>query len=187
MMKTTRRESGFTLYLVAGAIIAGAAGLLFLKRWDSGRLDHARQAGYEAAMAEVKTQRLAADNRSLLLQREQIITLTNELTEARNAFDAVQRSRAAALDRARRDGQRVRLAASGDELDRRVGGAECSVIRTFAAGSFRTAASCRDHLAEIGLGAGGLVESSASAHYEHQRAQALMKFSMPRSPFQPKE
>lgn len=180
-------DRGLSLVMLLGILAIGGAMTFGLIKWDKARLASAHQSGYDQAKKEVAIERQAAENRALLNQREQIITLTNELTEARNAFDAAQRNRVAALDRARRDGQRVRLAAGSDELDRRVASAQCPVVRTFAAGAFRTATTCRDALAEIGLGAGGLVESSASAHYEHQRAQSLMKFSMPRSPFQPKE
>lgn len=188
-MKTSKLQRGFTGTLLLAALVLGGLGVWGAITWDKGRIKDAHQAGYDQAQAEAKTAQTAADNRALLTQREQIITLTNDLTEARNAHDKTQADLAVARDAARRAGERVRLAAApGGGLEDRIGAAECGVARTFAAGAFRTAQSCRDAVADLGLGPGGLVESAASARYEHARAEALMRFSMPRSPFlQPKE
>ena len=184
-----RREEGIALILAIAAVAVAGFASWGVIAWDKRRIKDAHQAGYDQAKTEVATDRLAADNRALLTQREQILTLTNELTEARNAHDATKQDLGDARARAFAAGQRVRItAAPGGGLEDRLGAAECGVARTFAAGAFRTAQSCRDDLAELGLGTGGLVESSSSARFEHARAEALMRFSMPRSPFtQPKE
>ncbi|MDT4880359.1 hypothetical protein FQZ97_1161060 [compost metagenome] len=147
-------------------------------------MDAVFQSGHAAATA----QHLAAENRALLLQAERIATLSNDLTEALGAYSITSNYLVTGRERAGAAGQRVRSAsAPGGGLEQRLGAAECGVARTFAAGAFRTAAACRDDVAALGLGTGGLVESAASAHYEHARAEALMRFSMPRSPFAPKE
>lgn len=170
------------------AVLAGVLGGLLFTLGVAGLHIHAegKAAGRLEVQAKWDQSRLAraqAENRSLLVQAERIATLSNELTEAQS----VHAKTTSDLDRARvgadKRGERVREQTAGDGLDRRLADAHCNVARTFAAGAFRAAAACRDHLAEIGLGAGGLVESSASAHYEHARAEALMRFSMPRSPF----
>lgn len=189
MRTTTRLQRGFTGYVLLAALVVGGLGVWGAMVWDKGRMQAARQAGYDQAKAEDQAAQTAAENRSLLNQREQIINLTNELTEARNAHDATKQDLGEARARAFAAGQRVRSAAAptGD-LEDRLAAAQCPIVRSFAAGAFRTAQSCRDAVAEIGLGSGGLVESAASARYEHARAEALMRFSMPRSPFtQPKE
>lgn len=164
---------------LAGAVAAGGA-----IWWHADQVDDHYEASFKAGQEQVRAQQVAAENRSLLLQREQIITLSNELTEIRNAYTTVAAGLTDARGRASVSGQRVRDATpAGGELDQRLAAAECPVVRTFAAGAFRTAASCRDAVADLGLGAGGLVEASASAQYEHARADALIRFSMPRSPF----
>lgn len=181
-----QRERGIALYvaLITAALVAAAA--VATVAWDKDRVKDAHQAGYDKAMEEVKTAQLAADNRALLTQREQIITLSNELTEARNAYDKTKTDLAAARDAARRSGQRVHNAAApGGGLEDRLGAAECGVARAFGAGAFRTAVACRGHIEELGYGAGGLVESSASARSEHRRAEALINFKMPKAPTPP--
>lgn len=115
--------------------------------------------------------------------------LTNELTEAKNAYEEVNRKRLAALNLAAERARRVRDLQATAELTasttQALAVAECNVVRTFAAGAYRTATTCRNAVADLGLGAGGLVEASASAHYEHGRAEALMKFTMPAMPAGP--
>lgn len=184
-MKTTKTgQRGFTGYVLLFALAVGGLGVLGALTWDKGRLQAARKAGYDQAQAEAKAATTAAENRSLLLQREQIINLSNDLSEARNAYTVVAKSLNSSRSAADRSGQRVRSATpAGGELDQRLAAAECPVVRTFAARSFRAATACRDAVADLGLGAGGLVEAAASAHYEHARADALIRFSMPRSPF----
>lgn len=182
----TRRERGIalTVALVTATLVAAAAVAATI--WEKKRMEGAYQAGYDQAMEEVKTAQVAADNRALLTQREQIITLSNELTEARNAYDKTQTDLAAARDAARRAGQRVHNAAApGGGLEDRLGAAECGVARAFGAGAFRTAVACRGHIEELGYGAGGLVGSSASARYEHRRAEAVINFKMPKAPTPP--
>jgi hypothetical protein len=169
-----------TRWAVAGgvllALLAGAAW------WHGAAVSEAREQG----RAETRAAWLAAENRALLNMAERAATLSNELTEALHAYSIVSSHLASARTGADHRGQRVRSAAapSGD-LSSRLGAAECGVARAFAADAFRTAAACRDTVADLGLGVGGLVESSASAHAEHARADALMRFSMPRSPFTP--
>lgn len=164
--------------------LAGAAAMGGALWWHADQVDDHYEASFKAGQEQVRGEQVRAENRSLLLQREQIITLSNDLTEIRNAYTTVAAGLTDARGRAGRSGQRVRDAIpAGGELDQRLDAAECPVVRTFAAGAFRTAASCRDAVADLGLGAGGLVEASASAQYEHSRADALMRFSMPRSPF----
>ena len=142
--------------------------------------DHAdaARAGHGTRLAQAQ-----AENRSLLVQAERIATLSTELMEAQSAHATARSNLASARAAAGKRGERVRNESAGTGLDQRIAAADCNITRTFAAGAFRAAAACRDDLAEIGLGAGGLVESSASAHYERARADALMHFSMPRSPF----
>jgi hypothetical protein len=177
-----------SLYLYLAVAAAGAAALGGAVWWHSGRVADLHGAAFQAGLDKAKAEALAAENRALLIQREQIITLSNDLTELRYAHDQSVLDLASARAAAARNGQRVRNAVpAGGELDQRLAAAECPVVRTFAAGAFRTAATCRDAVAEIGLGAGGLVESSASARYEAGRADALIRFSMPRSPFTPPE
>lgn len=172
------------------AILAGVA--LALVTTVGGALLHTHSTGKDAGRAEVqaawnaeKLQQAQAEIRTALLRAERVATLSNQLMEAQSAHAKTIKDLANARAGAHARGKRVRDAAGGTELDQRIGGAECSVARAFAAGSFRAAASCREHLADIGLGAGGLVESAASAHYEHRRAEALRQFVMPRSPFKP--
>lgn len=170
------------------AVLAGVLGGLLFALGAAGL--HIHGEGKATGAAQVQAQwdkaRLAqaqAENRSLLVQAERIATLSTELMEAQSAHATTRSNLAPARAAAGKRGERVRNEAAGNGLDRRLADAHCNITRTFAAGAFRAAAACRDDLAEIGLGAGGLVESSASAHYEHARADALMRFSMPRSPF----
>jgi hypothetical protein len=173
-----------SLYLYGGLLVAGAAAATGANLWHGWKVDGAHDDAFKAGQAQVRGDTLAAENRALLNQREQIITLSNDLTELRDAHTKATKDLATALAAADRRGQRVRNATpAGGELDQRIGAAECPVVRTFAAKAFRTAAACRDVVADLGFGAGGLVESAASAHYEAGRADALMRFSMPRSPF----
>lgn len=171
--------------ILAGVVLALAAAV-------GGALAYTHSAGKDAGRAEVqaswnaeKLQQAQAEIRTALLRAERVATLSNQLMEAQSAHAKSINDLSIARTIAHARGQRVRHAAGGTALEQRIAAAECTVARTFAAGSFRAAAACRDRLAEIGLGAGGLVESSASAHYEHARAQSLMTFTMPRSPFQP--
>lgn len=170
------------------AVLAGVLGGLLFTLGVAGLHIHSegKAAGSADVQAEWDKARLAqvqAENRSLLVQAERIATLTNELAEAQSVHAKISSYLARARAGADKRGERVREQTAGDNLDRRLAAADCGVSRSFGAGAFRTATTCRNDLAEIGLGAGGLVESSASAHYEHARADALMKFSMPRSPF----
>jgi hypothetical protein len=175
-----RREEGVALILATAAVAAAGFAAWGVIAWDKARIKNAYQAGYDKAMEEVKTAQLGADNRALLTQREQIINLSNELTEARNAYDKTQADLATARDAARRAGQRVHNAAApGGGLEDRLGAAECSVARSFGAGAFRTAVACRGHIEELGYGVGGLVESSSSARFEHRRAEALKRYVSP--------
>jgi hypothetical protein len=169
-----------TRWAVLGAVLLALLGGATIVHTRS--LSEAREQG----RAETRAAWLAAENRALLNLAERAATLSNELTEALSAYSTVATHLSGARADADRRGQRVRSAAapSGD-LAARLGAAECSVARAFAADAFRTAAACRDTVADLGLGTGGLVESSASAHAEHARADALMRFAMPRSPFQP--
>lgn len=173
-------------YALVATLLVTAAGGAYI--WHGWEVDGAHDAAFSDGQAQVRGEALAAENRALLLQREQIINLSNTLTELRDAHTKTTKDLASARAAADQRGQRVRNATpAGGELDQRIEAAECSVVRTFAAGAFRTAATCRDAVAEIGLGLGGLVESAASAHYEAGRADALIRFSMPRSPFTPQE
>lgn len=141
--------------------------------------------------AVLQAQLEQAEERNMLLRAHlhRVNELTNELTEAKNAYEDVNRKRLAAVALADQRARRVRdlqataeLAASTTEA---LAVAECNVVRTFAAGAYRTATTCRNAVADLGLGAGGLVEASASAHYEHSRAEALMRFTMPEPPTGP--
>lgn len=184
-----KRERGIalTLALITAAVAAAAA--VGVIAWDKSRIKSADEAGYARAKQEVKAEASAALNRSLLNQREQIITLNEDLTIAHDEYTRTKDQLDVAHAAARKSGERVRNAATaGDELERRVAAADLGAVRTFATGSFRTAQACRDVVAEAGFGAGGLVESSAAHRAEKQRADALMKFSMPSTPFtKPKE
>lgn len=171
--------------ILAGVVLALAAAV-------GGALAYTHSAGKDAGRAEVqaswnaeKLQQAQAEIRTALLRAERVATLSNQLMEAQSAHAKTIKDLADVRAGAHARGKRVRDAAGGTELDQRVAAAECTVARAFAAGAFRAAAACRDHLADIGLGAGGLVESAASAHYEHRRAEALRQFVMPRSPFKP--
>jgi hypothetical protein len=179
----TKRERGFALYLAIALVAATGLTAWGVLSWDKGRLAAAHKAGHTQAMTEVKTAQVAAENRALLNQREQIISLNSQLTKATNAYLTSQTNLVDARNRAVASGKRVHDTASGDALDRRVAAADLSTLRTFGTGAFRTAVSCRESVAEIGLGAGGLVESASAYRFEHARAEALMKFSMPKSPF----
>jgi hypothetical protein len=177
-----------SVYLYGGLLAAGAALSTGAWLWHGWQVDGVHDEAFKAGKDLAKGEALAAQNRALLTQREQIITLSNDLTELRNAHAQTVLDLAAARGRAVAAGQRVRNAVpAGGELDQRIAAAECPVVRTFAAGAFRTAATCRDAVADLGLGAGGLVESTASAYHEAGRADALIRFSMPRSPFTPQE
>lgn len=160
-------------------LLAGAGALGAAVWWHAGRVQATHQAAYDKARGE----QVRAENRALLVQQERIAALSTQLMEAQSAHTKTQASLATARAAAGQRGERVRSAAGGDELGLRLGAADCTVARGFAADAFRTATACRDAVAEIGLGSGGLVESAASAHYEHERADALMRFSMPLSPF----
>lgn len=147
--------------------------------------------GKDAGAAKVQALRDAdaladakARTHDALAYTERVITLTSTLTELKNAYTTVAAGLNDARHRASVSGQRVRDATpAGGELDQRLAAAECQVGRTFGADAFRTAVSCRGDLAEIGLGPHGLVETSAAEHYQAGRADALITFSMPRSPF----
>lgn len=171
-----------SLYLYGALALAGAAAAGGTAWWHGSKVEEGFTRGHAAATA----QHLAAENRALLLQAERIATLSNDLMEALNAYSITAQAVSGARVGADARGQRVRNAARpGDELDQRVGAAECGIVRTFATGAFRTAAACRDDVAALGLGSGGAVEAAASAHYEHARAEALRRFAMPRTPFNP--
>lgn len=170
-----------SLYLYGAIAAAGAAAVGGAAWWHSAKVEAGYHRGYAVATGEHQ----AAVNRSLILQAERIATLSNELTEALNAYSITSNALAGARAGADHRGQRVRAVAAGPELEQRLGASECGVARTFAAGAFRTAQTCRDNVAELGLGVGGLVESSASAHYEHARAEALIRFTAPRAPRAP--
>ena len=173
-----------SLYLYGGLFVAGAAAFAGAAAWHGAQVKATRDTAFKAGQTQVRTEALAAENRALLSQSERIITLSNDLTELRNAHEKTVVDLATARAAADRRGQRVRNATpAGGELDQRIAAAECPVVRTFAAGAFRTAATCRDAVADLGLGTGGLVESAASAHHEAGRADALIRFSMPLSPF----
>lgn len=165
---------------------AGAVGIVFvlvllfgLLLWHNHKVSALEEKFFKAGQDQVRLDVAKAENRSLLIQREKIITLSNDLEVARNAHANVAKALGDARRNAVVSGQRVRNAAttSGGELDQRIAIAECSVVRTFAAKAFRAAAACRDNFAEIGLGTGGLVEASASSYYEHDRAEAVIKFT----------
>lgn len=169
-----------------------AAVVLALAATVGSALVYTHSTGKDAGRAEVqadwnaeKLQQAQAEIRTALLRAERVAALSNHLMEAQSAHAQAIKDLSATRAGSRSRGQRVRDAAAGTELDQRIAAAECPVARTFAARAFRTAAACRDHLEDIGFGTGGLVESAASAHYEHARAQSLMNFTMPRSPFQP--
>lgn len=165
------------IFFVLLACLAAAIG------W--GGIATVKVADLRTELAEMKLAHTQAKNSALLNLQERVATLSTDLMEAQSAHATTKSELADARNNARTRGQRVRNEAAGDSLDQRIAAAECTVARAFAAGSFRAAAACRDHLAEIGLGSGGLVEASASASYEHGRAEALMRFVMPRSPFNP--
>ena len=171
--------------ILAGAVLALAATVGGALAYTHGAGKGAGRAEVQAAWNAQKLEQAQAEIRTALLRAERVATLSNELMEAQSAHAKTIKDLANARAGAHARGQRVRNTAAGNELDQRIAATECTVARAFAAGSFRAAASCRDHLAEIGLGPGGLVESSASAHYEHRRAEALRQFVMPRSPFKP--
>ena len=169
-----------TRWALLGGVLLSLLGGAYA--FHSGAVNKAREQG----RAETRAAWLAAENRALLNLAERAATLSNDLTEALHAYSTVSKYLASDRAGAQSRGQRVRSAAApGSDLASRLGATECSVARAFAADAFRTAAACRDDLAEIGFGPGGLVESAASAHYEHDRAEALMRFAMPRSPFAP--
>lgn len=183
-----KRERGIALYVALIAAAATAVAAVAVIAWDKGRLGDARQAGYDQAKQELTVAQVAAENRSLLNQREQIITLNNALTDAINDYNHTKTQLDAAHALAWKSGERVRnVATTGDELDRRAAAADLNTLRTFGTGAFRTAQACRDVVAEAGYGPGGLVGSSASAHYEHAVAEGLSKFSMPKTPFKTKD
>jgi hypothetical protein len=184
-----KRERGIALYVALIAAAATSVAAVAVTAWDKGRLEDARQAGYNQAKQELTVAHVAAENRSLLNQREQIITLNNDLTDAINDYNRTKTQLDAAHALAWKSGERVRNVATptGGELDQRLAKADVGTLRTFGAGAFRTAQTCRDVVAEAGLGAGGLVASSASARFEHARAEGLSKFSMPKTPFKTKE
>ena len=121
-------------------------------------------------------------NRTLIVHTERLITLSEELNGARDVFQKTLSYLASARTVVHARGERVRVAAKGTGLDAQLADAQCPVVRTFAAGAFRTAQACRDDLAEIGLGAGGLVEVSGIAKFERARGDYLLKFSLPRPP-----
>jgi hypothetical protein len=174
-----------SLYLYGGLFVAGAAAFATASVWHGAQVKDVRETAYKAgrdADAEADARTRAHD---ALAYAERAIALSNELNGARNAHqDALQRL-SKARTRAADSGRRVRDAAdpAGGDLDQRIAAAECPVVRSFGADAFRTAVACRGNLAEIGLGPGGLVEASASEHYQASRADALIRFSMPRSPF----
>ena len=181
-----------SLYLYGGIFLAGALAVFAAMSWHSGKVEEVREAAVDLGRMEIEALRAAdalADARTrahdALAYAERAITLSNELNGARNAHqDALQRL-SEARTRSAAAGRRVRDAAepAGGELDQRIAAADYAVSRSFGADAFRTAVSCRGNLAEIGLGPGGLVETSASEHYQASRADALIRFSMPRSPF----
>lgn len=183
-----KRERGVALYLALATMVV-TLGVSFLGHgWYLAKLSAADQAGYDRAMSEVNTAQTKADNRSLLIQREQIINLTNALSKARNDYAQTKLDLVAARNQLGAATARVQFAAApGSDLEYRLAAAGDGVSSAFGARAFRTAKTCRDDVATLGLGAGGLVESSASARYEHARAEALSGRLMPKSPFKEKE
>lgn len=134
---------------------------------------------------DLEMQRVAMANAHTI----RVTQLVNQLKEAQDANTKIERARRDALALAERRARELRDNRSTSELalgtTKALAVAECNVVRTFAAGAYRTATTCRDAVADLGLGAGGLVEATASAYHEHERAEALMRFVMPDQPSGP--
>lgn len=139
----------------------------------------------EKGREEVRRDWQASVNSDLIRQADRIATLSNDLAEALNAYGITSKALAASRVEYRARGERMRVAVAGDEVEQRFGATECGVARSVGAGAFRAAVACRGRVEELGLGVGGLVESSESAHYEYKRAEALVLFSAPRMPTTP--
>ena len=140
--------------------------------------------GFEQGRNSVIVEQLKADNHSMRLQADRIIVLTNDLATAKASYEKFASNLQTSRGSAAVTGDRLRKQTDSD-LDSRIANTQCPVVREVAAGALRTAITCRGYVADLGLGIGGLVESTNSAYYEHGRAEALMKFKMPTSPFKP--
>jgi hypothetical protein len=176
--------AGVLLALVAAVTAVGAK--VYGNGEDAGRSEiQAKWDKDRIKLLAEKADQAAALNRSLLLQAERAATLSNALQENARAYSKISQELAVVRTRADADGRRLREQAASAQLATRVANAEREVVNDFAAGAFRAAVACRDDLAEIGLGAGGLVEASNSAHAEHSRAEALINFFMPQAPTPP--
>lgn len=179
-----QRERGVALYLALATVAVTLVASFLGHGWYLAKLSAADQAGYDRAMSEVNTAQTKADNRALLNQREQIINLTNALSKARNEYAQTKLDLAAARTQLGAAPVRVRNAAApGSDLESRLAAAGIGVASSFGAGAFRAVKKSRDDIASLGYGDGGLVESSASARYEHARAESLKQQLMPKSPF----
>lgn len=167
-----------------GAVLAGASLVAGATLWHGHVAGKAIKAARADGANSVRLEQLAADNRSLINQAERGHTLTASLTKAKNEAHQSQIDLSGARARSAGAGQRLREQST--DLNSRIAATECPVVRGFAADAYRTASACRGDIESLGLGVGGLVESAESAHYEHARAEALMKFALPETALTPK-
>jgi hypothetical protein len=183
-------------YILGGVLLALtlAFGAIGVKIHSSGVAvgEANKQVEVDKLEGQITQMKLELEQERVMVLRAHLIRvneLQTALTEAKNANQEIERKRLAAVALADRRARELRDNQATEQLAVRtveaLATAECNVVRTFAAGAYRTATTCRDAVAEIGLGVGGLVETSASAHYEHDRAEALMRFTMPTAPTGP--
>lgn len=177
------KSRGITLIGLLAILATGAALAVGVKSFYRAQLD----AAGKAAVEQYKLEQKAAENTALRMQAERIATLSNDLMEAQSAHAKAIRDLSVARSAAAAAGERLRVLTERGELESRIARAEREVLNTVAARAIRAAKAGRDAVAEIGLGAGGLVESAASAHHEHARAEALMRARFPRLPNPGKE
>ena len=170
------RERGISLYVALIVMVATGAASMAIGVWDKNRLASAEEAGYARAVAEKAVEQTNSDNRSLLNQQEVIISLNNNLMKAKSEHSKTVRDLANVRAQLAVAAPRVQLAAeTGSGLEYQLASAGNGIASVFGARAYRIAVACRNNLAEIGLGTGGLVESAASARYEYERAEAASK------------
>lgn len=184
-----RHDRGLTFVGLLAILAIGGLLTFGLMKWDDARLASAHQAGYDLAKKDAATERQAAENRALLNQREQIITLTNRLKGAQRDYNQAETARTAADRRAAELDQRLLNLTDQQRLAADLAAAGHGPVSDYAATATGLYRACRAEYRSLGLGPGGCAQAAAAAHAQKSRADALSDTRYPRyqSPFNTKE
>ena len=179
------RERGLSLVGLLSILVVGGLLTFGLMKWDEARLASANLDGYAQAKKDAAVERQAAENRALLSQREQIITLTNRLKGAQREYHQSEAARTAADQRAAELDQRLHHLTDQQRLAADLAAAGHGPVSDYAAAATGLYRACRTEYRSLGLGPGGCAQAAAAAHAQKSRADALSDTRYPRyqSPF----